>query len=403
MIGKEEIDRRSLINKLTEVKTSLIMCSPFYGTLVMRLKYGFAKCGTACTDMRRLLFDPLFLNRISVEEARFVLVHEIMHCVLDHCSRSRGKNQFLYNIASDIVVNSIILQTMGCSEFSVDGVAVMHLAPDGNEGYLYIADHVYDMLHKKHHKVLEDMEALEAELRSEYGSEIDTHDIWEAVPLTQALSDEWKIYIKEAAKKASEGNVLPPAIRSILSTVEYAPKFNWRQILADFIQIVADNFDYLFCPPDRRFADTDYILPSFHELEGEKVENLWLLIDTSGSINDQTLTDVFHEIEASMSQFECMKLKISCFDTSVTEPVDIERIEDLDDLQLSGGGGTSFNAIFSYMAENMMAELPAGIVILTDGYSCYPEESAALEIPVLWILIDSEADAPWGKSVHIHL
>lgn len=397
------IDKRCLMEKITVAKTALIMSSPFYGRLLLRLKYGFAECGTACTDMRRILFDPLFLNRITAEEVEFVILHELMHCVLEHCLRSRGKYHILYNIAADIVVNSSILQTLGCSDFCVDGKTVMHLAPDGNEGYLYTADRVYDMLYNKYHNTIEDMETLNAEMLSKYGVEIDTHEIWEVVPLTQKLSDEWKIYIKEAAKKVAEESALPSGIRQLLNSEEYDPKFNWRQILHDFIQIVADDFDYSFSPPDHRFSDHEFILPSFHEMEGEKIENLWFLIDTSGSIDDQILTDIFHEIEASLNQFACLKMRVSCFDTDVTEPIDVDCLDDLREMQLSGGGGTNFRAIFDFLAQNMMNELPAAIVILTDGYSWYPEESMAKEIPVLWILVNNEEDAPWGKTTHMQL
>ena len=40
------------------------------------------------------------------------------------------------------------------------------------------------------------------------------------------------------------------------------------------------------------------------------------------------------------------------------------------------------------------------IVIITDGYSRYPDAKASMDIPVLWILINNSHDAPWGKSVH---
>jgi hypothetical protein len=50
-----------------------------------------------------------------------------------------------------------------------------------------------------------------------------------------------------------------------------------------------------------------------------------------------------------------------------------------------------------------MEDPPAAIIIMTDGYAFYPKKEVALEIPVLWILIDNERDAPWGKSVHIQV
>lgn len=128
-----------------------------------------------------------------------------------------------------------------------------------------------------------------------------------------------------------------------------------------------------------------------------------MLIDSSGSIDDKTLTMILREIEASINQFSYLHAKISCFDTSVTEPVEFKDAEELAKLKIEGGGGTSFKCIFDYLKDNMMAEPPMAIVIITDGYSRYPDENAAMAIPVLWMLIDNEFDAPWGKSIHVEL
>jgi hypothetical protein len=46
----------------------------------------------------------------------------------------------------------------------------------------------------------------------------------------------------------------------------------------------------------------------------------------------------------------------------------------------------------------MQDDPPVSIIILTDGYAPYPDEAAAMDIPVLWIINNKEAQAPsWGK------
>lgn len=397
------IDKRELVNKLTTARASLLLKAPFYGTLLMHLKFGLAECETACTDMKRILWDPFFLRRITLEEVQFVMLHEVMHCVLDHIHRGKGKIHKLYNLAADIVVNSIIMQTYGVKEFRVDGESAMHLAPDGIEGREYTADQVYEMLVRKYENLLNDVDALCKEVRCEYGIEIDNHEIWDVIPVSPELSEEWKAAIKDAAKKCFSLDNRPPFVRKILDSEDYNPVLNWRQVLYDFIQIVTDSYDFDFAPPDRRFSIGDFILPSFLEMDGEAIENLWVLIDSSGSIDDKTLTMIRREIEASINQFSYLHAKISCFDTSVTEPVEFKDAEELAKLKIEGGGGTSFKCIFDYLKDNMMAEPPMAIVIITDGYSRYPDENAAMAIPVLWMLIDNEFDAPWGKSIHVEL
>ena len=44
---------------------------------------------------------------------------------------------------------------------------------------------------------------------------------------------------------------------------------------------------------------------------------------------------------------------------------------------------------------------PVSIIILTDGYSPVPPKSAAMGIPVLWLINNTEVDPPWGKVARI--
>lgn len=403
MDTKKTIDKRKLVEKLTTARASLLLKAPFYGTLLMHLKFGLAECETACTDMKRILWDPYFLERITIEEVQFVMLHEVMHCVLDHIHRGKGKINILYNLASDIVVNSIILQTYGVNEFKVDGESAMHFTPSGIEGRKYTADQVYEMLIRKYANLLNDVDALCEKVINEYGITIDNHEIWNVIPVSFELSEKWKATINAATKKYFSLENSPPFVRKLLGDEEYNPRINWRQVLHDFIQVVTDSYDFDFAPPDRRFLNGDYIIPSFHEVEGEAIKGLWVLLDTSGSIDDKTLTMILKEIENAISQFSYLCVKMSFFDTSVTEPVEVDDVEGVAKLKIKGGGGTNFKCIFDYLNDNMMSEPPMAIAIITDGYSRYPDENVAMDIPVIWMLIDNEVDAPWGKSIHVEL
>ena len=134
------------LRRLCDARLSLLVRYPFFGRLLLRLKLGVAKCGTACTDMKDVAFDPDFASRLSDEQLTFVLLHELYHCVLKHCTRGVGRSRLLYNVSSDIVANSHILGMMGLTDFMVDGENAMHLTPKGDEGRLYTAEEVYDML-----------------------------------------------------------------------------------------------------------------------------------------------------------------------------------------------------------------------------------------------------------------
>ena len=143
------MDERSISKRLMESKMAILRDYPFFGTLLLRLRMGFAECKTAFTDMRRIVFDPAFADRLSEEELSFVMLHELFHCVLQHPLRGAGKQNFIYNVACDIVVNSLILGMMGREEMSIDGSLAMHIAPDGSVGREKSAEEIYMMLMKQ--------------------------------------------------------------------------------------------------------------------------------------------------------------------------------------------------------------------------------------------------------------
>lgn len=206
---------------------------------------------------------------------------------------------------------------------------------------------------------------------------------------------------KRVIAVGAEGNC-PPCTRQLLDDLKQESKVNWKVVLNDFIKAIHDKYDFSFVPPDRRFSAGDFILPSYAELTSEKVENLWFLIDTSGSISTEELTLAMGEVKSAIEQFTYLSGKISFFDTEVSEPVSFDSVDTLSEVTPIGGGGTSFRCIFKYMKEYFEDELPTAVIVLTDGYASYPSESKALDVPVLWIISgDNEEDAPWGVTIHI--
>lgn len=93
--------------------------------------------------------------------------------------------------------------------------------------------------------------------------------------------------------------------------------------------------------------------------------------------------------------------KLGFFDADVKEPVSFSNATDLGHIKPKGGGGTDFRPIFTYVRDNYRNEYPACIVIFTDGYAPYPNESDALGIPVLWLINNEDMTPPFGKVARI--
>jgi len=107
------LDKQEINHKLTQARSNIVMKHPFFGTLIMHLKMGLAQIGTAATDMKRILWDPEFISRISLEEAEFVMMHEVLHCALKHCMRGKTLDQQIFNAGVDIRQLILHLQDQG--------------------------------------------------------------------------------------------------------------------------------------------------------------------------------------------------------------------------------------------------------------------------------------------------
>ena len=64
-----------------------------------------------------------------------------------------------------------------------------------------------------------------------------------------------------------------------------------------------------------------------------------------------------------------------------------------------GGGGTDFSCLFRFLDSSALN--PASIVIFTDGQGEFPDERAAGNVPVLWMLTREDVQVPWGKSAFL--
>lgn len=450
---------REYVKRLLLSRMRILCNNGFYGLLLMHMVYSMDEnCETAATDGVRIYFDPDFLERLSDGELDFVMMHEIMHVVLQHCLRRGDRDDGLFNIACDVVVNSNILlsNNMDLSTITLkDFGEAMHLAPNGKEGHNYTAEEVYEMLLKK--GGLPDGGNSEGDGKTGKGQGqsnnssngkgnanndkggnspngnkgkvgsgsasangkgnsakkgngssggdgvLDDHSRWGAYADDETLKDTWVKRFEDACeameiREASTGRGNLPAFAKRILQELRKPQTDWRTVLNEFIQ--EEVVDYSFTPPDRRY-DGPFFLPDFNDKD-DAVEDILFMIDTSGSMSDAMITAAYSEVKGAIDQFNG-KLKgwLGFFDAAIIQPAPFENEEEFEIIKPVGGGGTSFDIIFKYVQDFMQDKLPVSIIILTDGYAPFPAEEAALGIPVLWLLNNGDVDPPWGKVARI--
>ena len=399
--------RRLLLSRMR------ILCNHgFFGLLLMNVVFSIDEnVETACTDGYRIIFGTEFLETLSDSELDFVMIHEIMHIVLKHSMRREYRDNKLFNVACDIVVNSNILLSNNndLSSITLEKYGEsMHLAPDGSEGHNYTAEEIYTLLLNRNDKTDDDNDEDDVEDFSAYGVIIpdntwDDHSRWDTYADNTLIRKKWDEQILSAALAIesrdpnNEYGMLPAFMRRPLNELR-SPQIDWRTILNNFVQ--DEIVDYSFSPPDRRFYESDYFLPDFNDTDN-CVKDILFMIDTSGSMSKEMITAAFSEIKGAIEQFSG-KLKgwLGFFDTNVTEPKEFKDVTDIMSMIPIGGGGTSFHPIFNYVEKHMETP-PTSIIILTDGMADFPNEEIANGIPVLWLLNNETENPPWGKVARI--
>ena len=150
---------------------------------------------------------------------------------------------------------------------------------------------------------------------------------------------------------------------------------------------------------EQHFSNEDFVLPGFNLTE-ECVKEILFMVDISGSMSIEDVQDCFSEIQSALIQFNGrIKGKIGFFDVIVHEVYDIDGDTDLKTIYPHGRGGTDFNAVFNYALS--LDNPPSSIIILTDGRCNFPKESAANNVPVLWIINNEQITPPWGKVIRL--
>jgi len=341
---------------------------------------------TACTDGRDVAYGRKFLEALSNEEVRFLILHEVYHKMYRHLrtwKHLHDKDAQCANQACDYVINLQIAE-----ENHSDGFATM---PEG--GCLdrrfrnMSTQQVFDIIYQ---------EKQEEGGGGGGGKPIDDHDWDGAKELSdeevQELEDQIEGAIREGAILAGkQGAGLSDSFKELLK-----PKVDWRKVTRKFVSEQCVGRDYgTYARPNRRFIGSDIYLPS---LVSETIPELLVALDTSGSCWS-ALPYFLAEIKSICSTIKPHKLHLMFWDTNVVyEMHEGNNVEDLKVKDAFGGGGTDVNCVTTYLKEHNIK--PTASVILTDGY--LSNGWGKWDHPVLWCLVNNKTDVPpKGKFVRV--
>jgi len=345
---------------------------------------------TACTNGRDVKYGRAFVDKISDQDIRGLILHENLHKAFCHITTWRklyDEDGRTANMACDYVINLMIHDS--------DPKGAEVTLPEGgllDERFRGMdAGSVYRILRQ------EKDDNDEGEDGDEGGEGFDEHD-WEG---GQEMSAEEKEKLaKEVDQALRQGKLLAGKLSgNIPREVQdaLASKVDWREVLREFVtSFCVDKDESTWRRPSRRWIDQDVYMPS---LIGESIGRIVVAVDMSGSIGTEEVGQFLGEVRAICEHVKPEGIDLLYWDTAVCQHEKYER-DQLDSLLQTtkprGGGGTHPQCIVEYIKDKRIkAECT---VILTDGY--VGGWGDGWPCPTLWAITTDQVSAI-GKTVHI--
>ncbi|MBU1067849.1 hypothetical protein KKE60_08685 [Patescibacteria group bacterium] len=377
--------------KIGKARAGLVLSQPFFGHLLLtKLHMGpEPTCETMRTNGRDLVYNPQYVDTLSLDECKGVLAHEVYHCVLQHTLRRGDRDPQTWNRAADYVVNAQIGRAFALPSGALQNPAYANKSTE--EVYGILAEHQQDQGIQEQGGSGSGGEGQESTDPGRCG-EVTDYPGEGAESATQSeraqAAADWKVALTQAAQQASAQGQLPAGIARTVDQI-VNPLIDWRSVLRRFMDTCAKS-DYSWVRPNRRHIAEGLYLPSLYS---EELPPIVIAVDTSGSINGRILSQFAAEITAILQDFKTTAHVVYC--DSEVHGVEEFTSEDLVILHPAGGGGTDFRPVFRHVEEQGIT--PSCLIYLTDMEGEFPEEEPAY--PVLWCKTADRIPAPFGEEV----
>jgi len=356
----------------------------------------------AATDGVQLLLNPDTFFKYSLHERVFIVAHEIMHNIYNHCAmiwrfRVNGAvkypngsslpySQGVMNIATDLVINDMLIE----SNTGTYNKAWLHDTKLGKA-----ADSAIDV----YKKVFEHLDKQGKIVQVSFDEHLAPGQSQGKDPSSaegERSEQEWKQAIAAATAAAKAQGKLPASLERLFGDF-LNPQVDWTDKIQAFFARKVGSGAYNWRKPDRRMIVRDMYAPG---RTGNGAGLVVLAVDTSGSIGGPILDRFFAEMSGILEDVRPETLRVVWCDAKVQRVDDIYDTGDLNVVRhkgAAGGGGTDFRPVFDYLDENDI--VPDALVYLTDGYGSFPAH--APEYPVLWGNITKDYKYPFGDVVDV--
>lgn len=400
----------SLADVLALARIQVIKLAPYFTTAVTALVPVEARwCQTmGVTKTGVLLYNPDWVNTLSVEELAAVYWHEVMHVILDSHGRREDRNPRLWNIAHDIYINdqgrsSLSLKFPEGGWFPEKIGAASNLT--GEEYYSLLAQMAEEALQQILEQISWSGECGSGAgnpLEGEESVEVTAHGRSES-SINQVRMAVAEAVLRDAANGGGRGN-MPCGLDRWAADMIKPAKVPWQAVLARKIRQALGyrpgGVRHSFARVSRRqgAAGLGPLAPRI-PASVQPRSRAAVVLDTSGSMSQEQLARGIAETTGVLRACGSEITFLSCdYDVHahgmVSNPQQLARL-------VKGGGGSSFVPAFDLLHKRAPADRPSVVIFMTDGDICVPPTSPSFD--VIWLLIDA-ARAPteaYGEVVKV--
>jgi len=360
----------------------------------------------AVDDSNRLYYDPQALSNEPLSEVSAMLVHELLHLLDRHSNRAQVMNvntaekAALWNVAADVA----LYQLMRAGGWSIKN----HLRPSH---FKLPANKTVEFYYQELQQLDEPPGPQDAPQpgKGRSGScASGRQEPWEDEPtgshddqqvqrdlLRQMIAQAMELYQRAAGQ-------MPGAYQRLFEDLLERPSIPWQRVLAGMVRgglIVSGKRDFSRQRPSRRQQVTpDILRPALVQ----ELPRVAVVIDTSGSMQDDDLTQALVEVKGIMRLLVGRDTVTVIACDSSAEPV--QAVWKAEQVVLAGGGGTDMGPGLSAAAK--LRQAPSVVVVITDGYVCagWPAQNP-VGCPVIVLLVGAHAGLEsvptWARGLTI--
>jgi len=359
----------NLDKKISQAKSKLLVEYPYFGDLASKLELKINDDIEAFkSDGKTLYYREDYLKELEIDEIEFILANGAMHKALSYQNRQNKRSGWLWQMATDISINSMLLQ---------NGLKLPYGAQYRKRFDGMYAEEIYEELKDD---ILRDEEDA-PQPDEEYQNSNDEEDILQE-----------QLFSQDAINKLEEAHLnqeVPEAIDRFF-TLDYQSKVDWRDELRVALERYFKN-DYTLLPPSKKLISYGIYLPS----SISNTFKLIIAIDSSGSIDDTLLSQFLSEVEFLMSLIQNYQIDILVCDDKIRSHKTFYSAERLA-LDIVGGGATDFRPVFEYIEKNHLdTQL---LLYFSDLEGIFPDNEPLYEVK--WIS-PKDAFAPFGDIIKI--